>query len=87
MAPRPWATRPPQDAHQGRTETDQAQPLGLAPALNDVDALLEGIENATDQEAVVKQAREARPGDGAVSFTLSLVGGRLGSHRLTCSVA
>jgi hypothetical protein len=60
MAPRSWATHPSQDTHQRQRETDQAQPTGLAPALNDVDALLEGIENAADQEAVVKQAREAR---------------------------
>jgi len=60
MAPRPWATHPPQDTHQRQRETDQTQPTGLAPALNDADALLEGIENAADQEAVVKQAREAR---------------------------
>jgi hypothetical protein len=60
MAPRPWVPHPPQDAQQCRCETDRAPPSGLAPALNDVDALLEGIEDATDQEAVVKQAREAR---------------------------
>ena len=60
MPPRPWATHPLQDTHQRRPETDQTQPTGLAPALNDVDALLEGIENAADREAVRKQAREAR---------------------------
>jgi len=66
MAPRPWARRPPQDTRQcfrpesSQSETDRNPPTGLAPALNDVDALLEGIENAADQEAVVKQAREAR---------------------------
>jgi hypothetical protein len=60
MAPRPWATHPPQDAQQHRLKTNQIPSTGLAPALNDVDALLEGIENATDQEAVIKQAREAR---------------------------
>lgn len=60
MAPGLWATRPPQDTRQRRRETDRTPPTELAPALNDVDALLEGIENAPDQEAIRKRARDPR---------------------------
>jgi len=43
-----------------QTDTPDGSPTGVGPALEDVDALLEGIEIQTDDDDVRSWARDAR---------------------------
>jgi Tfp pilus assembly protein FimV len=66
MPSRPWARHQPRDSrhHRWPANSDRDDPrnppTGIAPALDDLDALLEGIEETTSDETVREQTREAR---------------------------